>query len=166
LKNKTIQSDYNTPDSTEAWTDLITWAKRRLLGRAAFERLLRQQLGCEGAERQDPVPPPVRRSYTLARAVCSRVDVDDVRGASRQEDRRAGSNVFRGPASQTPDMSKSTSRNRRFAPTADTHTRAADDSPEADARRDQTTLNQLTGPRAGHARQSLQLATLNVAVLF
>jgi len=86
---QTLQSVCNSPDSPEAWTELITWAKRRLIaptnriGRAALKRLLREQLTGEGADRRDRAPLPVRRNQALARAVRSRVDVGDIRGASR-----------------------------------------------------------------------------------
>jgi len=86
---RTLQSVCNSPDSPVAWTELITWAKRRLIaptnriGRAALKRLLREQLTGEGAERRDHAPLPARRNQALARAVRSRVDVGDIRGASR-----------------------------------------------------------------------------------
>jgi len=79
------------------------------LGRTALKRLLRKQLGGEGAERRERAPPPARLNHVLARPVrSSRIVVND--GKIVQPDQTT--------YCQTPGSLQSTIRNWRITTAA------------------------------------------------
>jgi len=181
---ESLQSVCDAPDSVDAWTHLLTWAKRRLLappnrlGRSALKRHLREQLRGEGAEKQGPAPLAPRRTHALARAVRSRIDVGDVRGASRivvndgkivEPDHASYEVLLTNHAvstnSQTvcAEPSPPLSLTLEQLSTALTRTPAGG-APGPDGLRP-LALKQLTGPRAGPAREALLLALLNFSNL-
>jgi len=173
---QTLQAACNAHHNIEAWKNILTWAKRRQLaptsriGRAALKRLLREQLRGEGAERREPEPPQARRNHALARAVRSRIDVGDIRGASRivvndgkivQPDQTTYEALLvKHPAGASPPAANGESP-QPFMLTLDQLTTALTRTPAGPDGLRPIALKQLTGPRAGPARQPLLLALLN-----
>jgi len=129
---KALQGVCNAPNSTDAWTDLVTWAKRRLiapssrLGRAALKRLLREQLSGDGNRNQSPFcsqEPRVSQGRALqgGRWRHSRRFPNS---CQRRQSRSAGPGVVRGAARQAPAVCRPCACRRRARATADPHTGA------------------------------------------
>jgi len=136
--------------------------------------LLREQLTGEGAERRDHAPLPARRNQALARAVRSRVDVGDIRGASRS--------VVNNGKLIEPDQASLEKLSAKHPTDIDTPAADYELSPPLVLTLEQLTtalsstpaggapgpdglhpvlLKQLTGPRAGPAWQALQQVILD-----